>query len=75
MMKSRQAKQCKACKDKRSGIESDPNRIDDQGYIVHLVAQVITVSIETVRLVNELVRAVIVEDWLGEAVYVEQREA
>ena len=34
-------------KDKRSDIESDPNRIDDQGYIVRLVGQVITVSVET----------------------------
>jgi hypothetical protein len=55
-----------ASKDKRSGIESDPNRIDDQGYIVRLVAQVITVSVETVKLVNELTQAVRVEDWLGE---------
>ena len=50
------------------GIESDPNRIDDPGYIVRLVAQVITVSVETVQLVNELAQEVKVEDWLGEAV-------
>ena len=53
-------------KDKRSGIESDPNRIDDPGYIVRLVAQVITVSVETVKLVNALAQTVTVEDWLGE---------
>lgn len=59
--------QYQVSKDKRSGIESDPNRIDDEGYIVRLVAQVITVSIETVQLVNELAQAVKIEDWLGEA--------
>jgi hypothetical protein len=66
--KPRQAQQCKVNKDKRSGIESDPNRIDDPGYIVRLVAQVITVSAETVKLVNELAQAVKTEDWIGEAV-------
>jgi predicted helicase len=60
--------QYQVSKDKRSGIESDPNRIDDPGYIVRLVTQVITVSVETVRLVNELAQAVTVEDWLGEVV-------
>jgi hypothetical protein len=50
----------------RSGIESNPNRIDDQGHIAHLIGQVITVSIETVKLVNELAQAVRCEDWLGE---------
>jgi hypothetical protein len=37
-------------------------------YIVHLVAQVITMSVETVKLVNELAQAVTVEDWLEKAV-------
>ncbi|HVG34542.1 MAG TPA: type ISP restriction/modification enzyme [Pyrinomonadaceae bacterium] len=40
--------------DKRSGITNDPNRPDDPQYIVRLVAQVITVSLETVRLVQSL---------------------
>jgi hypothetical protein len=44
------------------------NRIDDEGHIVRLVGQVITVSIETVKLVNELAQVVKVEDWLGEIV-------
>ncbi|TMC22161.1 MAG: TIR domain-containing protein [Chloroflexi bacterium] len=44
--------------DKRSGIESDPNRVDDEQYIVHLVGRVITVSVETVKLVNALAEAV-----------------
>jgi predicted helicase len=39
---------------KRSGITNDPNREDDPEYIVRLIGQVITVSLETVRLVNEL---------------------
>jgi predicted helicase len=44
--------------DKRSGITNDPNRLHgenaDPEYIVRLIGQVITVSLETVRLVNEL---------------------
>lgn len=40
--------------DKRSGITNDPNRVDDPQYIVRLVAQVITVSLETAKLVRTL---------------------
>jgi predicted helicase len=40
--------------DKRSGITNDPNRADDPQYILRLVGQVITVSLETVKLVNLL---------------------
>jgi predicted helicase len=40
--------------DKRSGITNDPNREDDPQYIVRLIGQVITVSLETVKIVNEL---------------------
>jgi predicted helicase len=40
--------------DKRSGITSDPNREDDLEYIVRLVGRVITVSLETVEIVNNL---------------------
>jgi len=40
--------------DARSGIVNDPNREDDPEYIVRLIGQVVTVSIETVRLVREL---------------------
>ncbi|MGD0939420.1 MAG: type ISP restriction/modification enzyme [Terracidiphilus sp.] len=40
--------------DARAGIVNDPNREDDPEYIVRLVGQVITVSMETVRLVREL---------------------
>src|SRR5438876_2692939 len=40
--------------DKRSGITSDPNRADDEEYIVRLVGRVVTVSVETVKLVKAL---------------------
>ena len=40
--------------DKRSGITNDPNRADDPEYIVRLIGQVITVSLETVQLVRGL---------------------
>ncbi|WIG58689.1 MAG: Helicase domain protein [Ktedonobacterales bacterium] len=44
--------------DTRSGITSDPNRPDDPQYIVRLIRQVVTVSVETVRLVDGLARSV-----------------
>ena len=50
--------------DKRSGITSDPNRLEDERYIVRLVGKVVTVSVETVRLVGELARGVREEEWL-----------
>jgi predicted helicase len=40
--------------DKRSGIVNDPNRLDDEQYIVRLIGQVITVSLETVKIVDSL---------------------
>ena len=45
---------------------SDPNNLDDEEYIVRLVGKVVTVSVETVRLVNELVQTVKMEDWMSE---------
>ena len=39
---------------KRSGITNDPNRDDDPEYILRLIGQVITVSLETVKIVNVL---------------------
>lgn len=47
--------------DSRSGITSDPNRADDPQYIVRLIGQVVTVSVETVRLVDALARVRLVE--------------
>jgi predicted helicase len=52
--------------DKRSGIVSDPNSLEDEEYIVRLVGRVVTVSVETVRLVNELEQVVKMEDWIDE---------
>lgn len=46
--------QYQVSEDKRSGIKSDPNRPDDQEYIVRLVGQVVRVSLETVRIVSAL---------------------
>ncbi len=40
--------------DQRSGITNDPNRPDDPEYIVRLLGQVITVSLETVKVVQGL---------------------
>ena len=40
--------------DRRSGIENDPNRADDEEYIVDLIRKVISVSLETVRIVEGL---------------------
>jgi predicted helicase len=56
--------QYQVSEDKRSGIVSDPNNLDDEEYIVRLVRQVVTVSLETVRLVDALAQAVTMEDWM-----------
>jgi len=40
--------------DKRSGITNDPNRDDDPTYILRLIGQVVTVSLETVKIVRSL---------------------
>ena len=40
--------------DRRSGIENNPNRGDDEEYIVDLIRKVISVSLETVRIVEGL---------------------
>jgi predicted helicase len=46
--------QYQVSEDKRSGIKSDPNRVDDPEYIVWLVGQVVRVSLETVKIVEGL---------------------
>jgi predicted helicase len=58
--------QYQVSEDKRSGIVSDPNNPDDEEYIVRLVGKVIMVSMETVRLVNELAQAVAQADWISQ---------
>lgn len=40
--------------DARSGLSSDPNREDDEEYIVRLIGRVTTVSLETQRLIGQL---------------------
>lgn len=40
--------------DKRSGIKNDPNREDEPDYIVKLIGKVITVSLETQKLIAAL---------------------
>ena len=40
--------------DKRSGIVNDPNRADDPQYIIGLIRKVISVSLETVEIVESL---------------------
>ena len=42
--------------DRRSGIVNDPNRVDDETYIVDLIRKVIGVSLETVGIVEGLSR-------------------
>jgi predicted helicase len=40
--------------DKRSGIRNDPNREDEPDYIVKLIGKVLTVSLETQKLIAQL---------------------
>ena len=40
--------------DRRSGIENNPNRGDNEEYIVDLIRKVISVSLETVRIIDRL---------------------
>lgn len=40
--------------DKRSGITNDPNRLDEPDYIIKLIGKIVTVSVETVRIVEGL---------------------
>ncbi len=58
--------QYQVIEDMRSGIVSDPNNLDDEEYIVRLLGKVMTVSMETVRLVEGLAQAFTQEDWLSE---------
>jgi len=46
--------QYRVTRDGKGNIVNDPNRLDDEQYIVRLIGQVITVSLETVRLVKSL---------------------
>ena len=46
--------QYRVTRDEKGNLASDPNRLDDEQYIVRLIGQVITVSLETVKVVKEL---------------------
>jgi predicted helicase len=46
--------QYRVTRDEQGKIASDPNRMDDEEYIVRLIGQVITVSLETQKIVNAL---------------------
>jgi len=46
--------QYRVTKDDNGHITSDPNRLDDEQYIVRLLGQVITVSLDTMRVVKGL---------------------
>jgi predicted helicase len=46
--------QYRVTRDEKGRIASDPNRLDDEQYIVRLIGQVITVSLETLNLVKAL---------------------
>jgi predicted helicase len=48
--------------DKRSGITNDPNRADDPEYIVRLIGQIITVSLETMEIVKGLPKLTISQE-------------
>jgi predicted helicase len=61
--------QYQVTKDKQGRVISDPNRPDDEEYIIRLVKQVVAVSVQTVQCVNALTQAV-TEDWIGEPVKV-----
>jgi predicted helicase len=39
---------------KRSGIVNDPNRADKPDYIIKLIKKVVTVSVETVKIIKDL---------------------
>lgn len=40
--------------DPRSGIVNDPNRADDPTYIIRLIKKIVTVSLETIKIVESL---------------------
>lgn len=46
--------QYRVTRDAQGEIASDPNRLDDEPYIVRLIGQVITVSLETLKIVRAL---------------------
>jgi Type ISP C-terminal specificity domain len=64
--------QYQVTKDQRSGITSNPNRAGDEEYIIKLIKQVITVSVQTVQLTNQLAQAVSAEGWIDKPIEVSE---
>jgi predicted helicase len=60
--------------DPRTGIVSDPNKSDDPKYIVRLVCQVVSISVETVWRQKQMCRITGPQDWVGDAFAGENRE-
>ena len=52
--------------DKRSGIVNDPNCADDPQYILRLIGKVISVSLDTVNIVESLPALGVAEGESGE---------
>jgi predicted helicase len=46
--------QYRVTRDADDNLVSDPNRLDDEQYIVRLIAQVVTVSVETLKTIRTL---------------------
>jgi predicted helicase len=46
--------QYRVTRDEKGNIASDPNRPDDEQYIVRLIGQVITISLETQKIIGTL---------------------
>jgi predicted helicase len=46
--------QYRVTRDQHGKVVRDPNRPDDEQYIIRLIGQVITVSVETVKVINSL---------------------
>ena len=46
--------QYRVTRDENGNIASDPNRENDEQYILRLVGQVVTVSLETVEIISRL---------------------
>jgi len=46
--------QYRVTRDEKGNIARDPNRLDDEQYILRLVGQVISVSVETMKIINNL---------------------
>jgi predicted helicase len=46
--------QYRVTRDEQGHIASDPNRMDDEQYIVRLIGRVITVSLKTLEVIGSL---------------------